>query len=245
MILPNDPGQAVEQLHQATGNKYQRRPQLLVFLVQDKNSFHYTRIKKSCDCRYGVVSQVMQLAQVIKGNPQYYSNVLMKVNAKLGGCTTSAEPAPNSGFKGVKEPTMFIGGDVSHASPGSPQASMAAITVSFDRFGGRYAAACQTNGHRVEMISESNWNYCLKPLCEQWLSNVGGGKLPTQVYYFRDGVSEGQYIQVLNEEVVHIKSVLSSLSSSRAWDGKITVIIAAKRHHSEFPNQSRLCSILC
>ena len=138
---------------------------------------------------------------------------------------------------------MFIGGDVSHASPGSPQASMAAITVSFDRFGGRYAAACQTNGHRVEMISESNWNYCFKPLCEQWQANVGGGKLPTQVYYFRDGVSEGQYIQVLNEEVVHIKSVLSSLSSSRAWDGKITVIIAAKRHHSEFPNQSRLCSI--
>jgi eukaryotic translation initiation factor 2C len=235
MILPNDPGQAVEQLHQATGNKYQRRPQLLVFLVQDKNSFHYTRIKKSCDCRYGVVSQVMQLAQVIKGNPQYYSNVLMKVNAKLGGCTTSAEPAPNSGFKGVKEPTMFIGGDVSHASPGSPQASMAAITVSFDRFGGRYAAACQTNGHRVEMISESNWNYCLKPLCQQWQSNVGGGKLPTQVYYFRDGVSEGQYIQVLNEEVVHIKSVLSSLSNSGPWNGKITVVIAAKRHHSESP----------
>ena len=196
MILPNDPGHAVEQLHQATGNKYQRRPQLLVFLVQDKNSFHYTRIKKSCDCRYGVVSQVMQLAQVLKGNPQYYSNVLMKVNAKLGGCTTSAEPHSSSGFKGLKEPTMFIGADVSHASPGSPQASMAAVTVSFDRFGGRYAAGCQTNGHRVEMISESNWNHILKPLVSQWQSNVGGGKLPTQVYYFRDGVSEGQYVSV-------------------------------------------------
>lgn len=232
VTLPNDPGQAVETLHQSTGNKYQRRPQLLVFLVQDKNSFHYTRIKKSCDCRYGVVSQVMQLAQVLKGNPQYYSNVLMKVNAKLGGCTTSADPAPSSGFKGgFKEPTMFIGADVSHASPGSPQASMAAITVSFDRFGGRYAAACQTNGHRVEMISENNWNNCLKPLVSQWLSNVGGGKLPTQVYYFRDGVSEGQYLHVMNSEVPHIKAVLSSLSSSGPWNGKLTVVIAAKRHH--------------
>jgi eukaryotic translation initiation factor 2C len=232
MILPNDPGQAVELLHQSTGNKYKRRPQLLVFLVQDKNSFHYTRIKKSCDCRYGVVSQVMQLAQVLKGNPQYYSNVLMKVNAKLGGCTTSSESAPGSGFKGgFKEPTMFIGADVSHASPGSPQASMAAITVSFDRFGGRYAAACQTNGHRVEMISESNWTNCLKPLVTQWQSNVGGGKLPTQVYYFRDGVSEGQFIHVMQQEVPHIKAVLSGLSNAGPWNGKITVIIAAKRHH--------------
>ncbi len=231
MQLPVDAGAAVEALHQATGNKYSRRPQLLVFLVQDKSSYHYTRIKKSCDCRYGVVSQVMQLAQVMKGNPQYYSNVLMKVNAKLGGCTTSAEPHASSGFKGLKEPTMFIGADVSHASPGSPQASMAALTVSFDRFGGRYAAACQTNGHRVEMISEDNWRSMLKPLVTQWQSNVGGGKLPTQVYYFRDGVSEGQFLHVMQQEVPYIKSVLSSVSNAGPWNGKITVVVAAKRHH--------------
>ena len=231
MILPNDPGQAVEALHQATGNKYQRRPQLLVFLVQDKNSFHYLRIKKSCDCRYGVVSQVMQIAQVQKGNPQYYSNVLMKVNAKLGGCTTQVQSAPASGFKGLSAPTMFIGADVSHASPGSPQASMAALTVSFDRHGGRYAAACQTNGHRVEMISEANFTSMLKPLASQWMSAVAGGNLPAQVYYFRDGVSEGQFIHVMQQEVPHIKAVLSSLSNTGSWTGKITVIIASKRHH--------------
>lgn len=232
MQLPNDPGQAVEQLHQATGTKYQRRPQLLIFLVQDKQSFHYLRIKKSCDCRYGVVSQVMQIAQVLKGNPQYYSNVLMKVNAKLGGCTTEVAPHASSGFKPpFKEPTMFIGADVSHASPGSPQSSMAALTVSFDRFGGRYAAACQTNGNRVEMISEDNWKSMLKPLITQWQSNVGGGRLPTQVYYFRDGVSEGQFIHVMQQEVPHIKAVLSSVSNAGPWNGKITVVVAAKRHH--------------
>lgn len=230
MQLPNDPGRAVEQLHQATGNKYQRRPQLLVFLVQDKNSFHYTRIKKSCDCRYGVVSQVMQIAQVLKGNPQYYCNVLMKVNGKLGGLTASSEAASASGFKGFKEPTMFIGADVSHASPGSYQASMAAITVSFDRIGGRYAAGTQTNGHRVEIISESNWNYILKPLASQWVMTVGGGQLPTHVYYFRDGVSEAQYTHVLKEEVPAIISVLSSISNAGEWKGKLTVVIASKRH---------------
>jgi len=229
-MLPADAGQAVEILHQETGNKFQRRPQLLVFLVQDKQAFHYLRIKKSCDCRFGVVSQVMQIQQVLKGNPQYYSNVLMKVNAKLGGTTSQVMPHNTSGFKGFSAPTMLIGADVSHASPGSQQASMAALTVSFDRFGGRYAAACQTNGHRVEMISSANWHNMLKPLVTQWMSHVGGGRLPQQIYYLRDGVSEGQFAHVLNQEVPEIKAVLSEITKEK-WNGKITVIVASKRHH--------------
>jgi eukaryotic translation initiation factor 2C len=228
--LPADAGVAVEQLHQGTGNKFNRRPQLLIFLVPDKNSFFYQRIKKSADCRFGVVSQVMQLAQVLKGNPQYYSNVLMKVNAKLGGCTSQAIPNVQSGSKPFTAPTMFIGADVSHASPGSMAPSMAALTVSFDRFGGRYAAACQTNGHRVEMISEANMRSMLGPLITQWVNQVGGGKVPAQVYYMRDGVSEGQFAHVIQQEVPHIKAVLSKVSG-KPWDGKLTVVIASKRHH--------------
>lgn len=229
--LVSDAGAAVADLHQATGNKFNRRPQLLIFLVQDKNAYHYLRIKKSCDCRFGVVSQVMQIQQVIKGNPQYYSNVLMKVNAKLGGTTSQAVPAPGSGFKAFSVPTMIIGADVSHASPGSQQASMAAVTVSFDRFAGRYAAACQTNGHRVEMISEANMRNMLKPLISQWMVQVGAGRVPMQVYYIRDGVSEGQFAHVLNQEVPHIKSIIEACSNNKTWEGKITVVIASKRHH--------------
>jgi eukaryotic translation initiation factor 2C len=238
MSLGNDAAKGVEDLHQATGNQFQRRPQLLVFIVPDKNAFFYQRIKKSADCRFGVVSQVMQGSQVQKGNPQYYSNVLMKVNAKLGGCTSQAVPNPalkrNAGFP---SPTMFIGADVSHASPGSMQSSMAALTVSFDRHAGRYAAACQTNGHRVEMISEANMRGMLGPLVTQWTNTVGGGRLPEQIYYMRDGVSEGQFAHVLQQEVPIIKAVLSK-ASEKPWAGKLTVVVASKRHHIRaFPAQ--------
>lgn len=240
MQLPADPAAAVEALHQSTGNVFNQRPQLLIFLVQDKNSFHYTRLKKSADCRYGVVSQVMQLQQVLKGSAQYYSNVLMKVNAKLGGCTSQVVPSPLSGFKQpFAEPTLFIGADVSHASPGSPQASMAALTVSFDRHAGRYAAACQTNGHRVEMITEANMRSMLGPLVQQWQMQVAGGRLPQQVYYMRDGVSEGQFIHVMQQEVPHIKAVLAKCNNNKPWEGKLTVVIASKRHHVRaFPNRT-------
>lgn len=233
MILPADPGPAVEALHTQTGNAKKGRPQILIFLVHDKNAFHYMRIKKSCDCRYGVVSQVMQLQQVLKGNSQYYSNVLMKVNAKLGGSTSKAVPARTSGFKSFTKPTMFIGADVSHASPGSEQASMAALTVSWDKFGGRYAAGCQTNGKRVEMITENNFRTILGPLVQQWQSEVGGGRLPEHVIYIRDGVSEGQFQSVIQEELPAIRLVIAQAAKNAGltWKGEITVIIAAKRHH--------------
>lgn len=231
MPLPGDAGPAIEQLFNQTGNKFNMRPQLLVILVQDKNSWNYLRIKKSTDCRFGVVSQVMQLAQVMKGNSQYYSNVLMKVNTKLGGCTSKVKPNAASGFKGsFSSPTMFIGADVSHASPGSQEDSMAALTVSFDRHAGRYAAGCQSNGHRVEMISETNFSTILGPMVKAWMKAVGGGNLPSQVFYMRDGVSEGQFSHVMQQEVKSLRNVFSSIAG-KTWNGKLTVVVASKRHH--------------
>ena len=237
--LPNDPAQAVEKLYNGTGNEFKTKPQLLIFLLQDKNSFTYNRLKKSADCRYGVVSQCMQLAQVMKGAPQYHGNVLMKVNAKLGGCTTLAKAHGQSGSITGKwsMPPMFIGADVSHASPGSVQASMAAITVSADNHAGRYMAGCETNGTRVEMIMDANWRKVLTPMVKMWVKNIGQTRMPQQVYYIRDGVSEGQFKQVMNEEVVAIKKVLAEVAGGRAFEGKLTVIIASKRHHIRaFPN---------
>ena len=228
-IMPPDAGQAVEKLWVETGNKFQRRAQILIFIVQSKDAWHYTRLKKSCDCRYGVVSQVMQYTHVQRNSLQYISNVLMKFNAKLGGTTSQAVPNPKDGSKAFNKPTMVLGADVSHASPGSEAPSTAALTMSLDKFGGRYAAAVETNGKRVEMITEENFKSMFAPLARHWASNFGG-RPPQQVYYFRDGVSEGQYAQVLMYEVPRIRQVLATVGGGR-WEGKITVIICSKRHH--------------
>jgi eukaryotic translation initiation factor 2C len=87
---------------------------------------------------------------------------------------------------------------------------MAALTMSMDSFGGRYAAAVETNGHRVEMITEHNLRNMLLPLFHHWLTKFGGKpeNLPRHIYYFRDGVSEGQYAHVLNQEVADMKKIL-------------------------------------
>ena len=85
---------------------------------------------------------------------------------------------------------------------------MAAITMSFDKDACRYAAIVQTNGYRVEMITPANIRGMLVPLFRQWIARVGNGAGPAHIYYFRDGVSEGQYAHVLNQEVKHMKEAL-------------------------------------
>ncbi|KAL8832946.1 MAG: hypothetical protein Q9170_004627 [Blastenia crenularia] len=228
-----DVPKAVELLFYAVGNKHNIRPQMLLFILPNKNADVYLRIKKSCDCRWGVQSQCVQGQQAMKVAPQYISNVLMKFNAKLGGTTNRIVTPKNAGH--FTKPTMVIGADVSHAAPGVGAPSYAAMTVSMDKFACRYAAGVQTNGFRVEMIATRNLRDMLQPLFRHWTSNVAGGRLPDHIYYFRDGVSEGQYVNVLRNEVADIKEILKEMGETRKdYDPRFTVVVAEKRHHIRF-----------
>ncbi|KAL8710468.1 MAG: hypothetical protein Q9220_004900 [cf. Caloplaca sp. 1 TL-2023] len=231
---PNsDPAKAVEMLFFAVGNKHNCRPQVLLFVLQNTSSEIYLRVKKSCDCRYGVMSQCMVAPHVLKNNPQYHSNVLMKVNAKLGG--TTARVATKTAQGHFTKPTMIIGADVSHAAPGIDAPSYAAMTMSMDKFAARYAAGVQTNGYRVEMISSRNLRDMLIPMCRHWMATVSGGRVPSHVYYFRDGVSEGQYLALLKYEVADLKEIFSELAEHQPdIKTQFTVIVAEKRHHIRF-----------
>lgn len=230
----DDTGAIVTTAWNMAGNQTNSRPQMLVFILPDKDSTTYGRIKRSAECRYGVVSQCMQYAHVQKCQGQYISNVCMKFNAKLGG-TTCRAIGPNSGGPAglfSKVPTLVIGADVSHAAPGQQSASMAAMTVSTDAMGARYAAACETNGFRVEMIETENINSMLKPLIQNWVQNVGNGQFPKRIIYIRDGVSEQQYAHVLQQEVADMKALIKTANPN--LNVSFVVIIAGKRHHVRF-----------
>ena len=226
-----DAAKCVELLWTETGNQSKAPPQLLIFIVPTKDGEVYNRIKKSTDCRYGVVSQVLQAAHVQRNQSQYCSNVAMKINAKLGGVTAQA-----LGIRGTKgwmtRPTMYVGADVSHAAPGVEGASIAAITVSFDKRGLRYAGLVESNGLRVEMITRDNWESIFGVLCTRWIQTLGGGAAPAHLIYFRDGVSEGQYAHVLEQEVRDIRAVLKKQDPNAKT--LITVLTCTKRHHVRF-----------
>lgn len=80
-----DIAKAVAETFQGAGNAAQLRPQILMFILPNRSAEVYKRIKKNCECRFGVMSQCVQGSNVLKNQAQYHSNVCMKFNAKLGG----------------------------------------------------------------------------------------------------------------------------------------------------------------
>lgn len=225
-----DYGDICREAWNQIGTRFRSFPQMIFFVVPNKNSLVYERIKKSMDCRFCCPSQVMQGGHVKKANAQYMSNVAMKVNAKLGGITCKVAPAgsnqPNPFFQ---VPTMIIGLDVSHASPGSLDPSMAAMTVSLDKNATRYAAACETNGYGDEILLSTTSQGMFPPLLKHWISIHKTA--PQHVYFFRDGVAEGQFQGVIETEIVEIRRAFQELN---AGNPKITALIATKRHHIRF-----------
>ena len=239
-ILINPPGNvrsnganavqfAVEKIFKDKGNY----PQLLFIVVGQKNSPHYERVKKNADCRFGILSQVVQSSHVVNdaGNSQYISNVCMKVNAKLGGSTSrTVSPHKAATYFPPNRKTMIIGVDVSHAAPGGKTASVAAMTMNCDADANRYAAACETNGYREETVTSSNMQKFFSQLSAVWRKNHGNG-FPQHIIYFRDGVAENHFSLILDKEIEEIRRFFRERNIPVP---KMTVIIATKRHHIRF-----------
>ncbi|KAK8017428.1 hypothetical protein PG993_013754, partial [Apiospora rasikravindrae] len=225
--------QMCEQAYKECGQHFKATPQVIFFVVSTRNSLVYERIKKNMDCRFCTVSQVMLADHVRKANPQYCGNVAMKVNAKLGGVTCRAAPmGVTSPMPYYSVPTMIIGLDVSHAAPGSGRPSMAAMTVSTDKTATRYAASVQTNGYRDEIVDGINMRFLLARLLKYWINT--NKCHPKHIYFFRDGVAEGQFGQVIDKEIKEIKRIFRDAGCEIP---RVTVMIATKRHHIRFfPN---------
>lgn len=240
-LLLNVPGtmkhnaaEAVAWAHEAVSEK-RGYTQLLFVVVQHKNSPHYERLKKSADCRFGILSQVVNIEAVRKSSGQYHSNVCMKVNAKLGGATsrTMAPWRSQPTYFPKERPTMIIGVDIFHGPPGGNAPSTAAMTMSVDRDATRYAAMVETNGYRTEMLTSANVHFLFGQLCDQWRKGHEGGAFPKHIIYFRDGVLEGQFAQVLDQEIREMRLYLKMKAPQRPLP-KFTVVTATKRHHVRF-----------
>jgi len=82
------------------------------------------------------------------------------------------------------------------------------------------------------MITTENINSILKPMIQSWVQNVGQGQFPKRIIYFRDGVSEGQYQHVLQQEVHDMKALLKTANPN--LNIPFIVIVGSKRHHVRF-----------
>ncbi len=220
--------QIITELLAKTASAFKRKADLLLILIHSSQEKLYRALKNICDVRLGVSSQVMQVEKALgRGQPQYIANIALKVNAKMGGLNSRiSEPL----FQDQKRRWMMMGGDVTHPSPAQlrmnpPPPSFTAISGSYDRDCCLFSSITSAQGAKEELIGDLA--VMTKELIERFRIQQDG-RLPESILYWRDGVSESQFQQVLGVEVAALKESCLSFGINPP---KITVICCVKRHH--------------
>lgn len=127
---------------------------------------------------------------------------------------------------------MFVGADVTHPSPDARDIpSVVGVAASHDQVGFRYNCAWRLQSPKEEMIQDLE-NILFDQLD---LYKQKNGKLPAKLMYYRDGVSDGQFGQVLEVELAAIRRALKRhYGKDQEKHAKVTFIVVQKRHHTRF-----------
>lgn len=230
IYLANPQGDVEQQLrqhYQSTGNRFQARPQLLVCILPNTGVPLYAEIKRVSDTVLGIATQCVQVKHTKMPKKQYCANVCLKMNVKIGGANSFIAPREMPFLSEM--PTIVMGGDVTHPPPGDVRRpSIASLVGSMDSNGSRFASTVRVQGSRVENIVD------LGTMTKEILRCFyqATGKKPNRILFYRDGVSEGQFSTVLENEMKAIQTACSELEPG--YRPKITWIVVQKRHHTRF-----------
>jgi len=173
-----------------------------------------------------------------KGQLQYFANVALKMNMKMGGVNHRLEDAPGAPptvkwLKDPRNPTMLVGMDVTHPSPGSIKGtpSVAAVVATIDDNFAQLPASLKIQQTKKEMITE------LEVMMYERLEayKKKSRTLPTRIIVYRDGVSEGQFYTVVSEELPQMKAAFRKFGDAKhPYLPKLSIVICGKRHHTRF-----------
>ncbi|GAB4851024.1 Protein argonaute 10 [Ancistrocladus abbreviatus] len=254
LIYPARPDQvekALKHVYHACMNKLKGKElELLLAILPDNNGSLYGDLKRICETDLGLISQCCLTKHVFKISKQYLANVSLKINVKMGGRNTVLLDAISCRIPLVSDiPTIIFGADVTHPENGEDSSpSIAAVVASQDwPEVTKYAGLVCAQAHRQELIQD---------LYKTWHDPVRGtvsggmirdllisfrkatGQKPLRIIFYRDGVSEGQFYQVLLYELDAIRKACASLEPN--YQPPVTFIVVQKRHHTRlFANNHR------
>ncbi|XP_057506339.1 protein argonaute PNH1-like [Actinidia eriantha] len=240
---PDQVKKALKYVCSASANKLGGKElELLIAILPDNNGSLYGDLKRICETELGLISQCCLTKYVIKISQQYLANVSLKINVKMGGRNTVLVDALSWRIPLVSDiPTIIFGADVTHPESGEDcSPSIAAVVASQDwPEVTKYAGLVCAQPHRQELIQD---------LYKTWKDPQGGtvtggmirelllsfqkatGRKPLRIIFYRDGVSDGQFYQVLLYELEAIRKACASLEPS--YQPPVTFIVVQKRHHT-------------
>jgi len=205
--------------------------QLIMAVLPGKDKALYSEIKRVGDNVVGIPTQCVLSEFVLQATPQVCQNISLKINSKLGGINHVIDPSEKSPV--FSESTVVFGADVTHPSPtenGIP--SIAAVVASMDANASKYQARVRAQRHdrgkgAQEIINDLSV-IVQELLIEFYKANRS--LKPSQIIFYRDGVSEGQFDQVLVHEVRAVQKACVMLE--KEYRPRITFVVVQKRHRT-------------
>lgn len=232
-----DPARPETQIDDAfrrfTNSPSKPPPRLILAVLPSTDAAVYNRIKYLSDVEKGVLNVCVVASKFARANSQYHTNVALKVNLKLGGQNQALDNAKLGLISEGK--TMVVGIDVTHPSSGSAgnAPSVAGIVASTDRTLAQWPADLRIQQPREEMVQDLV--NLLKSRLQLWRTK--NGNLPENILVYRDGVSEGQYNLVLENELPELQKAgreLYSAADTKSGLPRFTIVIVGKRHNTRF-----------
>lgn len=214
------------------------KPSLIVVVLPENSNELYTTIKHFGDCEAGVATQCLKAKKCfrLKDN-SYILNVALKINVKLGGINLIPQEASVPELSKGNCHTLVMGADVIHPAPGTEdRPSFTSLVANIDTNTATYSATTGVQTSRQEMIAD------LREMAKHLIScNIRNRRESqkdrrpiSRIILYRDGVSEGQFQQVLTQELPELKAACKEMKI----EPKITVIVVGKRHHVRlFPTE--------
>ncbi|KAI4335791.1 hypothetical protein L6164_014401 [Bauhinia variegata] len=240
---PDQVKKALKYVHCAALDKLGGKElELLIAILPDNNGSLYGDLKRICETDLGLISQCCLTKHVFKINRQYLANVALKINVKMGGRNTVLLDALSWRIPLVSDiPTIIFGADVTHPESAEDSCpSIAAVVASQDwPEVTKYAGLVCAQPHREELIQDlfKCWKDPQRGIVyggmirELLLSfKKATGQKPLRIIFYRDGVSEGQFYQVLLYELDAIRKACASLEPS--YQPPVTFVVVQKRHHT-------------
>lgn len=206
--------------------------QLIIVLFPGGNTDeYYEEVKHFGDVVYGIRTQCIKSNNAKKADMQTLANICLKINAKLGGTTSVIDKGIRSPI--LKRPVVIFGADVTHPAPADETSpSIAAVVASMDSHPNLYSAEVRVQKHfkkkSLEGIVELKEMVVI--LLKKFRSSTGVA--PEKIIFYRDGVSEGQFKDVLIHELQAFQHACRELHPN--YKPQITFIVVQKRHHTRF-----------
>ncbi|KAF1744337.1 hypothetical protein MXB_5526 [Myxobolus squamalis] len=205
---------------------------IMMLVPNNITSFQYGNLKSVCDLVKGVVSQVVKEKTAYNISFPVYNNILLKINAKAGGINFCASISKSlADLIDTKIPYMVMGADVTHplsASIDESSASLASVVSSHDINACKYTNQVVVNSRGKDVIDS------MQRIIQTSLSRYEDKNkiLPERIIMFRDGLSEGQFLEA---RVVELKDMQEGCKAYKQnYKPFITFICVQKRHHTRF-----------